>query len=236
MQHAPLRWWGDPVDIRFLLAERLSALEGRRVLDLGCNAGVLASVAAERGNEVYGLELERDALDSYRELFAAEGLPLRAVCGNWHNLPFAPGSFDTLILGWVLYYDTTIEQKIHTIESLSDLLVTGGEIYFVEANRHCPIQARGNNCFWTADEAAAFFSSRGFKVEELTGWNPLPSLLCWLPREVKMRLPRGVLLALYPPGKLVQYFPGWYQVFERLGRYRFLRESCRSYYLRAVKT
>lgn len=235
MRHAPARWWGDPMDVRFLLAERLNALSGRRVLDVGCNAGVLAAVAAEAGNDVFGIELERDALLSLRRLSRAERLALRAVCGNWRELPFAPRSFDTLVLGWVLYYERTVEEKIRTVGRLSELLKPGGEMHFVEANRVCPVQGRGKDCFWTPREAAAFFENHGYSVRELVGWNPLPSLLCWLPGEVKLMLPRALILSLYPPGRLVQFLPGWYDMFKRLGTQKWLLNGCRSYYLRAVK-
>ncbi|MFC1544760.1 class I SAM-dependent methyltransferase [Gemmatimonadota bacterium] len=235
MKYAPARWWGDPVDIRFFLAERLAALQGRKILDVGCNAGILASVATEAGNEVFGIELDSDALSEYRALSGAENIPLRAARASWNQLPFARQEFDTLLLGWVLYYEPRIEDKIRALSRLSDLLVPGGELLFVEANRLCPIQGRGRNCFWTPGEAAEFLSHHGYEVEELVYWNPLPSMLCYLPRGIKMQLPRNLLLTLYPPGKLVQYFPGWFEMFSRMGKSSLLQDACRSYFLRARK-
>lgn len=233
--YAPRSWWGDPVDIRFLLARKLSELRGRKVLDLGCGAGVLASEAAAAGNLVVGLELRADSLDCYRRLFRESGLTPLAVRGDWSALPFRPGSFDTVVLGWVLYCDRDDPAKQRTLERLRELLAPGGMIHLVEANRLCPIQGRGRSCFWSQAQARAAFAAAGFRVVEELGWNPLPSLLGWLPLSVKLRLPRRLLLYLYPPGRLAQWLPGWFGLFRRLGSLRPLQRYCRSYYLRAVR-
>ncbi|RLB12756.1 MAG: hypothetical protein DRG82_16710 [Deltaproteobacteria bacterium] len=115
------------------------------------------------------------------------------------------------------------------------VLKPGGRIYFVEANRFCPIQGRGEKCFWPVDRARKFFESHGFKVEETVGWNPLPTLFFWLPLKVKMKLPRKLLLWFYPPGRLLQYVPGWYALLRFAGKFTFLWRYCRSYYLCAIK-
>jgi len=148
MTYAPELWWGDFVDIRFYLTEKLTELSGQRILDLGCNAGVIASECEAVGSEVVGLDMNLDALGRYQELFSDLKLPARVVCGSW---------------------------------------------------------------------------------------NALPSLLFWLPLSVKMQLPRKLLIYPTPPGRLVQYLPGWYKVFRFLSKFEWLWKYCRSYYLCARK-
>ena len=42
-RHAPHLWWGDRLDARFVVVDRLRSLAGARVLDIGCNAGIILS-------------------------------------------------------------------------------------------------------------------------------------------------------------------------------------------------
>ncbi|OGF99666.1 MAG: hypothetical protein A3F83_10700 [Candidatus Glassbacteria bacterium RIFCSPLOWO2_12_FULL_58_11] len=233
--YAPERWWGDYTDIRFYLAERLTGLKGEKILDAGCNMGIMASEAAAAGNTVVGLELNPLPLNSYRAMFRDLGLPALAVNGSWRDLMFREGSFDILVLGWVLYCDRSAEEKSRSLSKLLKLLRPGGRVYFVEANRLCPIQGRGADCFWTIEEARLFFEAHGLEIREMLGWNPLPSLLFWLPLSLKMRIPQIILLCLYPPARLVQYLPGWYALFRFLGRFRRLWRFCRTYYICAEK-
>ena len=232
---APDRWWGDFVDIRFFLTQRLSFLQDQRVLDLGCSAGIIASEAAQKGNRVVGLELVPDALVQYRNLFKKMNLEPLTVCGAWNALMFREMTFDSVVLSWSLYYDRNNEAKVLSIEQIRKILKPGGSIFFVEANRDCYIQGRGLECYWTVEEAICFFESNGFKVLEVLGWNPLPSLVFWLPLKLKMKIPQKLLSFLYPPGRLVQYIPGWYNFFRFAGKFKFIQKYCRTYYLRVVK-
>ncbi|HUU27077.1 MAG TPA: class I SAM-dependent methyltransferase [archaeon] len=233
--YAPGRWWGDYLDIRFFLTEKLSALRGRKILDVGCNAGIIASEVVAAGNDLVGLEVNLDSLVEYRSLFKDLDLVSKPVCGSWKDLMFKEEIFDLIILSWVLYYDQTDDKKRETIEKLRRLLKPGGSIYFVEANRLCPIQGRGLERYWSPGQARDFFVSQGFRVEEQLGWNPLPSLVFWLPLEVKMRLPRTLLLCLYPPGRILHYIPGWYGLFRLAGGFELLWRYCRTYYLHVRK-
>ena len=235
MTYAPELWWGDFIDIRFYLTEKLAELSGQMILDLGCNAGVIASECETAGSRVVGLDMNLDALGRYQRLFSDLKLPARPVRGSWNALMFKKESFDVLVLSWILCYDMDNREKNLSLKAMHELLKPGGKLYFVESNRDCPIQGENQAHFWTAAEARDMLESNGFKVEELAGWNPLPSLLFWLPLNVKMRLPRNLLIYLSPPGRLVQYLPGWYKLFRLLSKYEWLWKYCRSYYLCARK-
>jgi SAM-dependent methyltransferase len=70
---------------------------GRRVLDLGCRTGALASYYAA-GNDVVGVDVDRDALAR-----AAERLGIETVWADVETgLPFDDGSFDAVVAGELL--------------------------------------------------------------------------------------------------------------------------------------
>jgi SAM-dependent methyltransferase len=149
--------------------------------------------------------------------------------------PLASDSFDVIVFGWSLYCLEDDRRKASALERTASLLKPGGSVYFVEANRRCYVQGRGLGCFWTEEEACRFFESRGFAIKEAVGWNPLPSLLFWLPWRLKNALPRKLIQWLYPPGRVVRFIPGWYEFFRWIGRFAFARKYCRAYFIRAEK-
>jgi len=70
---------------------------GRRILDLGCRTGALAAYYAP-GNEVVGVDVDRDALAR-----AAERLGIETVWADVEaGLPFEDESFDVVVAGELL--------------------------------------------------------------------------------------------------------------------------------------
>ncbi len=60
----------NPLRLRYI--EKAAALEGARVLDVGCGGGILSEAMAKRGAEVLGIDLSRAVLD-VAEMHALEG-------------------------------------------------------------------------------------------------------------------------------------------------------------------
>ena len=77
--------------------EKLLALLGRpkRVLDVGCSTGYLASRLQERGATVVGLDLDERAAEQARRF--CEAVHVGDV--ETMELPFEPGSFDAIVAG-----------------------------------------------------------------------------------------------------------------------------------------
>lgn len=92
---------------------------GRRVLDLGCRYGALTRVYLE-GNEVVGLDVDRDAL--------AEAAKL-GIEPRWADveepLPFADASFDVVVAGELLEH---IRDPAAVIEEIARVLRPGGSL------------------------------------------------------------------------------------------------------------
>jgi SAM-dependent methyltransferase len=90
---------------------------GRRVLDLGCRSGALTSAYAA-GNDVVGLDVDRDALT-----IAAE-LGIDTVWADVEErLPLADESFDVVLAGELLEH---LSDPRHTVVEVARVLRPGG--------------------------------------------------------------------------------------------------------------
>lgn len=84
-------------DERGALIAGLVGGPGLRVLDLGCRTGALTQYYAE-GNQVVGVDVDRDALERARERLGIE----TAWADAEDALPFEDASFDVAVMGEVL--------------------------------------------------------------------------------------------------------------------------------------
>src|SRR4051794_20388971 len=79
-----------------------AAVQGDDVLDLGCSQGIASILLAREGHRVIGVDVERAALEfaqserAKEEPHVTERLEFRF--GEGADLPFADGSFDTVLL------------------------------------------------------------------------------------------------------------------------------------------
>jgi SAM-dependent methyltransferase len=124
---AKLRY--DPVYRQ--LAER--TLPWGRVLDAGCGPGLVAALAAARGEPAYcGIDLDETKLEAAADLLEQAGQPL---VGDWRliraQLPLAQAPtmrFDTVLLIDVLHY-WPAEQQEAVVQQLRGMLDAGGVLY-----------------------------------------------------------------------------------------------------------
>lgn len=116
---------------------------GKRVLDLGCRDGALTKTYCE-GNDVVGVDIDRDALLRARE---ALGIEVKHVDlnGDWH-LP--AGEFDAVVAGEViehLYYPDIVLEKIKHVLKPGGILVGSVPHAFSIQNRMRLLLARKEN-------------------------------------------------------------------------------------------
>jgi SAM-dependent methyltransferase len=76
---------------------RLGLYPGERVLDVACGTGNLALPAARIGASVYGIDIAPNLIAQARENAAAERLSIAFDVGDAEQLPYATGSFDTVV-------------------------------------------------------------------------------------------------------------------------------------------
>lgn len=105
------------------------ALEGKRVIDVGCGDGTLAHVLARFGAHVLGVECSPRQLAKAR---AAEPVPgVKIVEGVGQSLPADNGSADAVVFFNSLHH-IPIAFQAKALAEAARVLRTGGEVYVSE--------------------------------------------------------------------------------------------------------
>ena len=94
-------------------------LPGRRVLDVGCGTGALASALAERGARVWGVDSSEEMLEVAR---AAVGKRVGLKLGRAEELPFKDAWFERMVLRLVVH----LVDRPRALPELARVLVPGG--------------------------------------------------------------------------------------------------------------
>jgi 2-polyprenyl-3-methyl-5-hydroxy-6-metoxy-1,4-benzoquinol methylase len=76
---------------------RLGLKRGERVLDVACGTGNLTLPAARTGAKASGIDIAPALVAQLAARAAAEGLAIDAREGDAETLPYADGSFDTVV-------------------------------------------------------------------------------------------------------------------------------------------
>lgn len=119
------RWRGAMVDA-------IDPHPGQRVLDVATGTGLVASLLAQRGADVVGLDQSEDMLGGARARLArtpAIADRVSFVRGEAESLPFADSSFDALTFTYLLRY---VDDTAATMRELTRVLKPGGRIGMVE--------------------------------------------------------------------------------------------------------
>jgi SAM-dependent methyltransferase len=105
---------------------------GRRVLEVGCGAGVDLARFARGGAAVTGVDIASSAIDLARANFEQQGLRGELHVANGEQLPFPDGSFDLVYAHGVVQY-TSDPRRL--VEECRRVLAPGGEAIFQVYNR-----------------------------------------------------------------------------------------------------
>jgi len=110
---------------------RVRLPQGGWWLELGVGTGRVVwyhrRTLQERGATCVGVDTSPAAVDRLRRTLG--GVPLHAVRGDIHRLPFAPGSFDCITLfGTLQAVDR--DRRIDAVAEMTDLLADGGRLGF----------------------------------------------------------------------------------------------------------
>jgi SAM-dependent methyltransferase len=180
MHHAPRLWWGDRLDARFLVADALRSLRGARVLDVGCNAGVMLSEIPP-ANARFGIDRSEDAIRLARKLDPSLGL----VLGDLLALPFRDSSFDVVVLCGMLEV-VPRERKAHAVGEVGRVLRPKGHVYLTTLNRRYPRYK--HDARKVVYEELCDLLSPAFDCE-IKGFNPFPPFPYFLPNRLLVRVP-----------------------------------------------
>ncbi|MDN5863347.1 MAG: bifunctional 2-polyprenyl-6-hydroxyphenol methylase/3-demethylubiquinol 3-O-methyltransferase UbiG [Salinisphaera sp.] len=136
------RWWDPDGEMRPLhdinparvkwIDER-AGLAGKKVLDVGCGAGLLAEAMARAGACVTAIDLAPELIEAGRVHAAAAGLEIDYRCVATRELAAGvPGQFD-LVTCLEMLEHVTEPQAI--VDDCARLLAAGGDAVFSTINR-----------------------------------------------------------------------------------------------------
>ena len=138
------RWWDTESDFRPLhqinplrldWIDGLAALEGKRVLDVGCGGGILADSMARRGADVLGIDLAAKAL-KVAQLHAIEAATPRIEYREVAVEALAaeqPESFDVVTCMEMLEH---VPDPSSIVAACARLVRPGGWVFFSTINRN----------------------------------------------------------------------------------------------------
>ena len=129
--------WREGQERRVALVRQYVALEGARILDVGCGLGLYVRRFREFSDQVYGVDVDVDKVQQ-----ASETLP-GIQEGSAEDLPFDDESFDMVFSHEVLEHVT--DDRAAVREAHRVLKVGGRHVVFVP-NRYYPFETHG--IFW----------------------------------------------------------------------------------------
>ena len=102
----------------------LKMISGTEVLDIGCNAGMFASLLAERGHNVVGVELNSELIEICRRRFPDHPRLDFRVTGH-HRLELEDNSFDCVVIIEVLEH---VREPWNLLKEIKRVLRPGGAL------------------------------------------------------------------------------------------------------------
>lgn len=113
----------------------LEPLTGKRVLDLGCGAGVTSALLAQRGAIVTGIDVSPDSIARARQLAEHLGVSVAFVVGEMTPEQFPENTFDAVAGRYVLHH---LDLRL-VAPALAEVLTSEGRAAFVETMATNPV-------------------------------------------------------------------------------------------------
>src|SRR5699024_3529298 len=136
------RWWDTDGDMRPLhdinplrldYVDERGQLDGARVLDIGCGAGILSEAMARRGATVTGLDLSEPLIAAARAHAKESGLNIDYRLVASHDLAADLASeFDIVICMEMLEH---VDEPASIVADCLQLVSPGGAVFFTTINR-----------------------------------------------------------------------------------------------------
>jgi SAM-dependent methyltransferase/uncharacterized protein YbaR (Trm112 family) len=109
------------------------------VLEIGCGAGAALKILAGEKDAVVGLDRAFRWLVVAKLWMEAEGLRPLLVCANAEHLPFADGTFGTIVADNVIEHQDTLKEQRRIAAEAMRAVAPGGHVFFSTPNRFAPL-------------------------------------------------------------------------------------------------
>jgi 2-polyprenyl-6-hydroxyphenyl methylase/3-demethylubiquinone-9 3-methyltransferase len=120
--------------LRLAYIQQHSALQGKKVLDVGCGGGILSEALARAGAQVTGLELASEVIEVARAHAQASGLTVDYQQTPVEDYAAAhPQGFDLITCLEMLEH---VPDPQSIVTAIARLLKPGGKVFFSTINRH----------------------------------------------------------------------------------------------------
>jgi len=196
MRYAPRMWWGDNVDVRFYLASKLRDIRGKKILDAGCNAGIILS-EIDSSNHKTGIDIEVKLLSIARSLNPGS----RVEEMDTLALSFEDSSFDIVVLAHMLQEFHTTEEKRVLMKNVYRVLKPGGRVFITTPNRRYRRYSGVSRMLTFEELDGLLCQDFDYRIK---GFNPFPPFPYFLPNAVMAKIPGvwGLLILLMDKGVL----------------------------------
>ena len=96
-KYAPQYWWGDPLDVRFYLCKEFNAVKNKRILDIGCNVGMILN-CADDSNTKEGYDLDAKSIAIAKKMNKELGLNAHFYVEDAFKAKNKEGKYDVVLL------------------------------------------------------------------------------------------------------------------------------------------
>jgi 2-polyprenyl-6-hydroxyphenyl methylase/3-demethylubiquinone-9 3-methyltransferase len=190
-------WW-DPRSPAFRSLRNLKAyhlelvtrvmgesLRGAVIVDLGCGGGFLSVPLAERGADVFAVDISHGSLAAALAESSRRGVTCRTVRGDLRRIPIATATADLVLLSDVLEH---VDDPAAALREAARIARAGGRVFVNTINRTfrarllavtlaeglglVPSGTHDPKLFITPDELRAFGANCGLRAESFHGESP----------------------------------------------------------------
>jgi 2-polyprenyl-6-hydroxyphenyl methylase / 3-demethylubiquinone-9 3-methyltransferase len=130
----PFKTLHDINKLRLDYVEQRAALEGARVLDVGCGGGLVSEGLAERGAQVLGIDLAAESIAVAKHHAAGRGLSVEYRCVDVEGVAAdPPGQFDIVTCLEMLEH---VPDPGRVVAACAAAVRPGGALFFSTINRN----------------------------------------------------------------------------------------------------
>lgn len=118
------------------ILEYLDLKEGERILDVACGSGELSLKIAEKGYEVYGIDLSEDAINMAKCFSERERIACKFEVGSVEDMPYSDGYFDKIVCSSSLEH---FKDDIKALKEMHRVLKPNGRVVLTSDSFTYPI-------------------------------------------------------------------------------------------------